>query len=133
MTTPITIVSFTILFLLYQILAVNVIMYRRNNKISLGDSSDNILLRKIRMHGNFAEYAPFGIFTIFLLEYNSVGFTPTILVASAFILSRFLHPYSLSTHNKLGALRPVSMALTFTSITVGLVMLVFSLFTSIPS
>jgi uncharacterized membrane protein YecN with MAPEG domain len=127
MTTPITIVSFTILFLLYQVLALNVINYRHKNKISLGDSSDNILLRKIRMHGNFAEYAPFGIFTIFLLEYNAVGFTPTLLVASTFILSRFLHPYSLSTHNNLGALRPISMALTFTSISVGLILLVLNL------
>jgi uncharacterized membrane protein YecN with MAPEG domain len=119
MNTPITNVTLTVLVLLYIFLSVNVINYRRKNKINLGDQSDNKILRKIRMHANFAEYAPIGLLIVFLLEFNNAN--PALIQTTALLLviGRFLHPYSISENNKFGLLRPISMALTFTSLLIG--------------
>ncbi len=115
METPITSLSLVILIVLYLYLSFNVINFRRTNKISLGDQSNAEMLRKIRMHANFTEYVPIGVILIFLMEFNLVNEWFTLVCAIMLILSRFLHPYSLSVNNKFGILRPISMGLTFTS------------------
>lgn len=130
MNTPIANVTLILLVLLYIFLSVNVINYRRKNKINLGDQSDYQILRKIRMHANFAEYAPIGIIIIFLLEFNSANPVLTQTTAVLLVIGRFLHPYSISENNKFGLLRPISMALTFTSLLVGSGTLLFLTFYS---
>eukprot|EP00466_Bigelowiella_natans_P009415 jgi/Bigna1/89993/estExt_fgenesh1_pg.C_600003 len=46
------------LTLWYLVLTARVILYRRENLIGLGDGNNNTMQRRIRAHGNFAEYVP---------------------------------------------------------------------------
>lgn len=47
-----------LLALMFVALSARVIVRRRSAHAALGDGDDNDLSRRIRAHGNFAEYAP---------------------------------------------------------------------------
>jgi uncharacterized protein len=56
------------LAVLFFVLSARVILYRRANKIGLGDGNDPVLQQRIRAQGNFSEYAPFGIVLMLVAE-----------------------------------------------------------------
>ena len=58
---PITALFAGILAPLYILLALRVSAARRSGKVALGDGGDKNLSRRIRVHANFAEYAPFAL------------------------------------------------------------------------
>ncbi len=65
--------------------------------VGLGDGGDATLLRRIRGHGNFAEYAPLSLILLGLLEYG--GTLPVWalhLLGLALLVSRVLHGVALS-------------------------------------
>ena len=75
------------------------------NGIGLGDGGDATLLRRIRGHGNFAEYTPLSLILLGLLEYG--GTLPIWLLhllGLTLLGSRILHGVALSfsTHWKFG-------------------------------
>jgi uncharacterized protein len=57
-----------ILALFFLFLTARVIIYRRENRISLGDAGDPQLLARVRAQGNFAEYVPFALILMALAE-----------------------------------------------------------------
>lgn len=94
-----TIVAFYagILGLLYLPLAANVIRIRRTDSISLGDGGNPLLERRIRAHGNFAEYVPIALILIALAE---TGGSPSWLIhvlGIALITGRALHAVALTS------------------------------------
>jgi uncharacterized membrane protein YecN with MAPEG domain len=56
---PITALFAGLLAPLYIVLALRVIGSRRSARVALGDGGDPALTRRMRVHANFAEYAPF--------------------------------------------------------------------------
>ncbi len=48
-----------LLALLFVFLSVRVIGWRRVKRVELGHGDDSQLLRRMRVHANFAEYVPF--------------------------------------------------------------------------
>jgi uncharacterized membrane protein YecN with MAPEG domain len=68
MTLTIMLIYAALIALLYVALSWYVIAYHRANLISLGDTGDKALLKRIRAKANYAEYAPFGL--ILLLIYS---------------------------------------------------------------
>ena len=54
-----------ILALIYIGLSGYVIQGRFKNKVSLGDNNNADMQKRIRVHGNFAEYVPLALFLIF--------------------------------------------------------------------
>lgn len=86
-----------LLGLLYLPLAANVIRIRRADSISLGDGGNALLERRIRAHGNFAEYAPIALILIALAE---TGGSPSWLIhvlGIALVIGRTLHAVALTT------------------------------------
>jgi hypothetical protein len=53
---------------LFLLLSARVIVFRRKNRINLGDGGDPEMLRRIRAQGNFAEYATLGIVLLGIAE-----------------------------------------------------------------
>ena len=47
-----------LLALLVLVLSFRTILYRRAHKVEIGDGGDKELLRRSRVHANFAEYVP---------------------------------------------------------------------------
>ena len=65
---------------------------RTKAKVSIGDGGNEGLIRRMRAHANFVEYAPFILILIGLLEFTT-GTSIWLWVASAlFLVARIAHP-----------------------------------------
>lgn len=62
-----------LLAFLYFYLTARVVKARVRAKVSIGDGQDRLLLRAMRVHSNFAEYAPF---TLLLLGFGELMAAP---------------------------------------------------------
>lgn len=73
------------------------VVQQRGHGVSLGDGGDQELLRRIRGHGNFAEYVPFILLMLAMLEFG--GGYPAWLIhvlGATLLVARLLHGTSLS-------------------------------------
>jgi uncharacterized protein len=88
---PVTAKLTAIFLLFYAALSLAVIKRRFAARVSLGEGGDQILHRRIRVHGNFAEYIPFALIAFALLEAG--GASPSALwgLGGVLILGRALH------------------------------------------
>ncbi|MGH8519519.1 MAG: MAPEG family protein [Panacagrimonas sp.] len=98
----------------FFLLSLRVISRRRGNNINLGDGGDAEMHRRVRGHGNFAEYVPFALLLMALLEIG--GVTPIWLLhllGLTLLAARLLHGIALSytQHFMLG--RVLGTVLTF--------------------
>ncbi|MGQ0503384.1 MAG: MAPEG family protein [Panacagrimonas sp.] len=103
-----------LLALWFFVLSWRVVARRRADKINLGDGGDMDMQRRIRGHGNFAEYVPLGLILIGLLEMN--GTTPIWLLhllGLSLLVGRLLHGYALSFTEQFMPGRVLGMVLTF--------------------
>lgn len=57
-----------ILTFFYIALSIYVIAGRRRFKVALQDGQNAQMARRVRVHGNFAEYTPFFLFLLYLAE-----------------------------------------------------------------
>jgi hypothetical protein len=111
---PVTALYGGALALLFIFLATRVIGFRRSAKVSIGDGGNSALLRRIRVHGNFAEYVPFAIVLMALAE--SMTAPAWLLHAAGLALAggRVCHAYGVSQSPENFRLRITGMAVTFT-------------------
>ena len=113
-----------LLAIFYFVLSMRVIQRRRGANISLGDGGDPEMQRRVRGHGNFAEYAPFALLLIALLEIG--GTTPfwlLHLLGLTLVIARVLHGIALSYTEKWFPGRFFGMILTFLVLVVAGVLL----------
>jgi uncharacterized protein len=113
---PITALYAALLAPLFLLLSARVIGARRTAAVGLGDAGDPALLRRIRVHANFAEYVPFALLLLGLAEGLR---TPSPLLHAlgvALLAGRLLHAYGVSREAEIPALRVASMALTLGTI-----------------
>jgi uncharacterized membrane protein YecN with MAPEG domain len=105
--------------LLFVVLSVRVILMRRNARVGLGDGGDQLLLRRLRVHGNFAEYTPLVIVLMTLAELQGRPASSLHVVGLSLLAGRLLHAYGVSSEPEKPALRVAGMAFTFTALIVG--------------
>lgn len=103
----------SILALIYVVLSARVIGYRRNAGISLGDGGDRVLLRRQRVHSNFAEYAPLALLLLGFAELNGAAALPLHGLGLTLLAGRTAHAIGMSRRPGIPALRVGGMALTF--------------------
>ena len=111
---PITALYAALLTVLFVILSVRVIAMRRGSGAALGDGGDPGLLRKIRVHGNFAEYVPLGLILLGLAEGLRAPGWLLHLLGLALLVGRLLHAYGVSRTNEQFGFRVGGVALTLT-------------------
>jgi hypothetical protein len=104
------------LALLFMLLAVNTIRGRRAHRIALGVSGNSDLERRVRVHGNFAEYAPFALLLLAMAEVR--GTPPLVLHALclSLLLGRLAHAWGVSRPDEDLRFRTAGMAGTFAAI-----------------
>jgi uncharacterized membrane protein YecN with MAPEG domain len=110
---PITALYAGILALLYVALSVNVIRTRRAAGVSLGHAGDKTLERRIRAHGNFAEYAPMGLILVGLTEGLGADVVTVHGLGAALLVGRLCHAFALTSRTPRMRARVAGMALTF--------------------
>jgi uncharacterized membrane protein YecN with MAPEG domain len=95
-------------------------------QIALGDAGNKQMLRAVSVHANFAEYAPFTLFILFLVESQGTPAWLMHLWCIAFSIGRISHAYGVSQANENFKFRISGMMLTFTTILSASVYLLYS-------
>ncbi|QUJ75135.1 MAPEG family protein [Sulfitobacter albidus] len=101
-----------LLTLLYLSLVVRVIRYRRAHLISLGDTGDKALLKRIRVQANAAEYIPLGIVLIALAEAQGAPGFVVHAMGVSLLAGRAMHAFGMSQTPQVMKWRVGGMALT---------------------
>ena len=123
MTLAITSFYAAILALLYVVLACLVVRQRFKFRVGLGTGKDPQLLQTVRMHGNFAEYVPFLLIIVALLELQQSPAWQLHLVAGLTLAGRVLHAIGLWRNSGTSVPRFLGMISTFAALIVGAVFL----------
>jgi uncharacterized protein len=82
----------SLLALIYAGLSAWVVAGRLSSNVLHGDGGDSALLKRIRSHGNFAEYVPLTLLLIALLEANGAGYALVQTLLIVLVIARLLHP-----------------------------------------
>lgn len=116
-----------LLALLYLALSYNVSRLRIKHQISLGIGELPKLERAMRAHGNFAEYVPFILILMGLLESLGECVIVLHLMGSLLLLARLSHAFCLCIQY-VGIMRQAGALITYGLLFVGAVMLLIALF-----
>lgn len=86
--------------ILLVLLSLNVIRFRRRNRVALGENGNFELTRAIRAHANFVEYTPMFLVLLALAEFQNLPAIAVHLFGVVFVIGRVLHAYSLLMHER---------------------------------
>lgn len=106
-----------LLALLYVLLSVNVIRTRFAEKISTGDDGNAALIKSMRVHANFAEYAPFGVVLLALAELQGAPGIAVHVLGLMLLAGRGLHAWGFGSTPQVIPARRAGMVLTFAMLT----------------
>ena len=101
---------------LFVLLSINVISKRRKHKVGIGTGRNISVERAMRVHANFAEYVPFSLLLIALLELNRANSLMLIGLCSVLLIGRLVHAFGVSMEHERFAYRVSGMVMTFTVI-----------------
>jgi uncharacterized membrane protein YecN with MAPEG domain len=104
---------------LFVLLSVRVIGQRRSARVSLGDGGDTELIRRTRVHANFAEYVPLTLILMMLAELQGQPSWRIHLIGVLLLIGRAAHAYGVSHAPQIVALRLVGMIGTIAAIVTG--------------
>ena len=113
-----------LLAILLIVLSARVIVYRRANRLSLGDEGDRSLLKRMRAQANCAEYAPIGLLLLALLDLQSAPIWALHVLGLMLLAGRCLHAFGFSASPPVMGGRVGGMALTLTMILISAVWLI---------
>ena len=105
-----------LLAVLFIYLSVRVIGCRRERRVEFGHGEDFELLRRMRVHANFAEYVPFALLLMALAESMAPPDLVVHLAGLLLIAGRVLHAYGTSQSPPIMRYRVYGTGLTFTAI-----------------
>jgi hypothetical protein len=104
---------------LYLLLSARVILFRREHRINLGDGNDPEMLRRVRAHANFAEYAPLGIVLLAIAELQGEASLWLHLLGLMLLVGRLLHGVNFTFALKSMQMRVGGMVLTLLALALG--------------
>jgi uncharacterized protein len=104
---------------LFVALSARVIFMRGSARISLGDGGDAELRRRMRVHANFAEYAPFALLLLALAESLQTPDWALHLTGLSLLAGRCAHAFGVSRAKEDFRFRIGGMSLTFAAILTG--------------
>ncbi|WP_120500697.1 MAPEG family protein [Roseovarius sp. EL26] len=107
-----------IIALLFIALSFRVIFRRQSAKVSVGAGADSDLEKRIRVHANCAEYAPFALLLLGLLELQGASAWLLHLMGLTLLAGRFMHAYGLGSTPQVIFARKNGMILTFAMIAI---------------
>ena len=118
-----------VLALIFIYLTFCVIGFRRGNQIGLGDGGDKTLLRRIRAHSNFAEYAPFALILMAFAELAGAPGWQLHIIGTLLVLGRLLHAIGFGREPETMNLRVAGMLMTIFALLTGVIFNLLASFT----
>ena len=119
----ITIIYAGILGLIYVLLSGIVVTGRYQNKTAFGDGGNPDMTKRIRMHGNFAEYVPLGLLLLYLADMCQYAGWLVHLLGIMLLAGRILH--AIAIHKCIFRFRVAGMVLTLLMILIGSILLIW--------
>lgn len=113
---PITALFAGLLSVLFLVLSVRVIGVRRAERVEIGAGESRELLRRMRVHANFAEYAPLSLVLMGLAESLRAPAVGIAAIGLVLLIGRLIHAWGLSQSPHNVRLRVGGMVLTFTAL-----------------
>jgi len=113
---PITSIYAALTALIFLTLSIRVIIYRRANIISLGDSGDKNLLKRMRAQANCAEYAPLALILLMLSELAGAPSLALHVLGILLVAGRALHAIGFASTPQKIILRQLGMAMNIAMI-----------------
>jgi len=107
---------------LFLVLSVRVIGWRREKRVEIGDGGERELLRRMRVHANFAEYVPYALLLMALSESMTPPRPLLHLLGVLLVIGRLLHAYGLGQTPQILRYRVLGMTLTFAAIGIAALM-----------
>ncbi|MET1028492.1 MAG: MAPEG family protein [Dongiaceae bacterium] len=129
--TPVTTTSIyaALLAFLFLALSIRVMLARRRGRVNLGEGTSEGLKRRIRAHGNFAEYTPIALILMALLELQGAGGFMLNLIGLLLLAGRVAHAVGFGRVPENLALRGIGIVLTMLAIILaGLGLLLIAVF-----
>ena len=113
---PITALYASLLAFLFLLLTARVISQRREARVEIGHGESRELMRRARVHANFAEYVPLAL--VLLASAESLKAPALVLHALGLglVAGRYIHAYGLSQRPHNFRLRVLGMWLTLIAI-----------------
>ena len=119
---PVTALYAGLLGLMLLGLSAVVIGQRRRSLVGLGHGGDERLERWTRIHGNFAEYVPFALVLMALIELQGASSWLLHGLGALLVLGRFAHAQGLASSAMTSPGRALGVLATFSVIFAGSVM-----------
>ena len=116
MNTQVTGFYAALLAIFYVVLAFAVVRQRMKLRVGLGDGQQPSLIKAIRIHGNFAEYVPFALLLLLLLEQKAGLSWQLHLIGGLILGGRILHALGLMKSAGTSPWRFLGMVSTFTAL-----------------
>ncbi|KPF67356.1 glutathione metabolism protein [Bosea sp. AAP35] len=107
-----------VLALLFVVLSLAVIKARRTGRVAIGVSEDRALERRVRVHGNFAEYTPLALLLLAMAEWRGAPPLLLHLLCLLLLLGRASHAWGVSHADEDLRFRTAGMIATFLTIIV---------------
>ncbi len=101
---------------------------RYKYRVGLGGGGVPALTQRIRIHGNFAEYVPFALFLIFLVDYSRYSPPIVHVLGIMLVLSRVLHAWGIYTSSGASAGRFLGTVLVMLTMLIAAVLLLWKFF-----
>ena len=98
--------------LMLIVLSLRVSFIRREARVALGDGDEEILLRRIRAHGNFIEFVPITLLLLALSEHLGLGSLFVHLLGIALVVARAAHAFGISQPDETFAFRMFGTTVT---------------------
>ncbi|MEG3176958.1 MAPEG family protein [Sphingomonas sp. RB3P16] len=92
---PITLVTAGAAAIINLWLAMRTGAVRTKAKVSIGDGGNELLIRRMRAHANFVEYAPFIVMLIGLIEFTTRSSIWLWVASALFLLARLAHAFGM--------------------------------------
>ena len=109
--------------LIFIVLSARVILYRRAHRLGLGDHGDKSLMKRMRAQANCAEYAPFGLLLMALVEMQNPYSGLIHVIGLTLLLGRAIHGYGFSVSPPIMMMRQSGMMLTLASYVLSIIAL----------
>ena len=115
-----------ILVLIFVFLSIRVIQMRASAKIGLGHGGNSVMERRIRVHGNFAEYVPFALLLLAFMELQSHSRYVIHILCIVLVLSRIIHAFGVTPVNENFPMRVCGVLGTFLVLVVAAIFLLIN-------
>src|SRR4051812_741885 len=114
-----------VLVLIFVLLSVRVIQMRASAKIGLGHGGNPAMERRIRVHGNFAEYVPLALVLLLCMELQSQSRLLIHVLCIALVIARVTHAIGVTPVQENFPMRVASVLMTFAVLGVASLMLLY--------